>query len=467
MPASPDMVAEQPRERREETPRRNVCGAPARPPTRGARPIGRRRSRRGRRPARRRRGRTAASDTGSARARRPRHANGADGLSSVASTSCASAPGQQASASRDEGEPRAEQRARGPAPRAPACRKSIPCRRPHLARPGHGVARTQPALEHTARPPRVADRPAAAQAPAPARLALRPAPARCARSRAARPRRWNDCCRPLRAERGLPGVHALRDERLREVRSVDDPKQPRPQVVVLALRNDGSYRKPEPVERLSIDEHRRVEERRAEKREPTDCPSHCGCGAACPAGRPHRDRARRSRQLPHRPSRRVPARVALETLGQRDVVGVETGDVASAASSSPRFSEEARPACSSFVSTRRRSSPDAREQRRRLVRRSVVDHDQLEVVDGLAQHASPRRERGSASRCGRRGGRRRAAWALAYGAWRRDAAFIVRPRRRRRWTVSMELGQVCSHSPGDPDPRASFVFSCPGRPERG
>ena len=60
------------------------------------------------------------------------------------------------------------------------------------------------------------------------------------------------------------------------------------------------------------------------------------------------------------------------------------------ASSSPRFSEPARPTCSSLRSTRRRVSSTLREDLRRRVGGRVVDDHDLEIRDGLTEDARER-----------------------------------------------------------------------------
>ena len=91
---------------------------------------------------------------------------------------------------------------------------------------------------------------------------------------------------PGAAERGLPGMHSLEHERLREVRTLTARQQPRPQLVVLALRVRRVVPQLSAIDAISIHQHRRVEERRAEQREPTDARRTCGVAVqrARPAG---------------------------------------------------------------------------------------------------------------------------------------------------------------------------------------
>ena len=65
---------------------------------------------------------------------------------------------------------------------------------------------------------------------------------------------------PLRC---LPHMDAFEHERVGEVRTLGSFEQPRPEVVVLALEVFSVV--PEPVQHLPVDEHRWVEERRAEE----------------------------------------------------------------------------------------------------------------------------------------------------------------------------------------------------------
>ena len=63
--------------------------------------------------------------------------------------------------------------------------------------------------------------------------------------------------------RRLAHVDAFEHERVGEVRTLGSFEQPRPEVVVLALEVFSVV--PEPVQHLPVDEHRWVEERRAEE----------------------------------------------------------------------------------------------------------------------------------------------------------------------------------------------------------
>ena len=74
------------------------------------------------------------------------------------------------------------------------------------------------------------------------------------------------------------------------------------------------------------------------------------------------------------------------------------------ASSRPRFSEPARPSRSSFRMTRRRASARPRGSPA-CFRRCVVDDEQLEIADGLAEDARERGPEVVPRRRGRRGAR--------------------------------------------------------------
>ena len=70
------------------------------------------------------------------------------------------------------------------------------------------------------------------------------------------------------AQRGLAGMDPFENERLREVAAVRDHEQARPQFVVLALEVLRVVPQLVRIQQLAVDEHRRMEERRAEERVP-------------------------------------------------------------------------------------------------------------------------------------------------------------------------------------------------------
>jgi hypothetical protein len=125
-------------------------------------------------------------------------------------------------------------------------------------------------------------------------------------------------------------VLTVEDECFRDVVAFGDLEQPRPEVVVLALRERGVVAQAVTLEDRAIDEHRRVEEGGREERRPADCPlpgRHPVDGAERPVGvqvdHPGADdgRARRRADTSEDP---------VEPAGKRDVVRVHPRDVGSA-----------------------------------------------------------------------------------------------------------------------------------------
>ncbi len=188
-------------------------------------------------------------------------------------------------------------------------------------------------------------------------------------------------------QRGLRGMHALQDEHGGEVVAVGEGEQPRPKVVILALEEGRVVPQVVCRQRLAVNEHRRMEERRAEQRVPAQ-------------GQRTLRQQMRSSPVPalvevgdsraHDGRMRVGAKpldLTLEPLGQRDVVRVEAGDVLAARFVEPaveRGGETALPVVAQHGEAR---VVDLREHGGRLVGRRVVDREQLEVAERLAQHA--------------------------------------------------------------------------------
>ena len=193
---------------------------------------------------------------------------------------------------------------------------------------------------------------------------------------------------PGAAQRGLPGMHPLEHERLGEVRSLAAGQQPGPQLVVLALGVRRVITQLSAVDVVAIHQHRRVEERRAEQRQPADARGACRVAVkrARPAGRIEiehggTDNCRAFTAALHS------LELARESFGQRNVVGVETGDEAPLCFGEPAVEREGQSRLLVIRDHAQARVAHSREQRRRLVRGSVIDDDQLEVVDGLAQDA--------------------------------------------------------------------------------
>ena len=183
-------------------------------------------------------------------------------------------------------------------------------------------------------------------------------------------------------------MHPLEHERLGEVRTLAAGQQPGPQLIVLALGVRRVITQLSAVDAVAIHQHRRVEERRAEQRQPAD--AHGAWRVAVERSRPARrieiehggtDNCRVCTVALHS------LELAREAFGQRNVVGVETGDVASACFGEPAVERGGQSRLLVVREHAKARVADCREQPRRLVRGSVVDDDQLQVVDGLAQDA--------------------------------------------------------------------------------
>ena len=187
--------------------------------------------------------------------------------------------------------------------------------------------------------------------------------------------------------RRLPGVDAVEDERLSDVVAVRDREQPRPQVVVLALGELRVVAKLVPGKGLPVEEHAWVEEGRREERSPADCvrarrhevetPDAVAVVEIEDAAPYDRD----GRARPH------PRELALEPPRHGDVVCVETRDVpATDLLEAPV--QRGREAELSVVSEDDESRVvDRAENVRRPVRRGIVDDDELELGNGLPEHA--------------------------------------------------------------------------------
>ena len=130
------------------------------------------------------------------------------------------------------------------------------------------------------------------------------------------------------AQRRLPRMDALQDERLGEIPAVGELEQPRPEVVVLALEKGRVVTKAVVVEQLAVDEHGRMEERGAEEGEQ---PNRSGPERVA-VQRPGPSRAVEIEDAAAEHgdgrSRADPPDLRLQSPRQRDVVRVEPRDVA-------------------------------------------------------------------------------------------------------------------------------------------
>ena len=189
------------------------------------------------------------------------------------------------------------------------------------------------------------------------------------------------------ALRGLLRMGAVEEKRLGEVVTVRHREEPRPEVVVLALEVLRVVAERVLLEHRAVEEHRRVEERRAEERRPADLRAPARHEVERPG-------AIGLRQLEHGASDHGDARVSaqvcelpLEPVRQRDVVGIEPRDVGAPGAIQRTIQ---RPGETLRVLVANDDEPrivEGRENLGRPVARTVVDDEQLEILDRLAQHA--------------------------------------------------------------------------------
>ena len=88
-----------------------------------------------------------------------------------------------------------------------------------------------------------------------------------------------------------------------------------------------------------------------------------------------------------RRSRSDSSELGFEPLGQGDIVRVEPGDVSALGLVEATVQRRGEAELLLVADHPEPRVLDSGEDCGRLVRRSVIDHDQLEVVDGLPQHA--------------------------------------------------------------------------------
>ena len=192
------------------------------------------------------------------------------------------------------------------------------------------------------------------------------------------------------ARRRLCGVAPVEDEGIAEVVAVRDREEPRPEVVVLALAERGVVAEPVRVEHLAVDHHRRVEERRREERRPPHGarPGRHPMDATDPTVVPEVDRAgpddRRGGDGAH------PRHEPLEPGRARDVVRVEARDVAPTRRADADVEGAGEAERLVVPQDAKPRVLETAEELPRAVDRAVVDDDELEVAERLAEHARHR-----------------------------------------------------------------------------
>ena len=179
-------------------------------------------------------------------------------------------------------------------------------------------------------------------------------------------------------------MDTLEHERICEVRTVRDSKHARPQLVVLTLQVRGVVPQTVCFERLASDEHRRVEEGRAEEREPANGPRADRIAVQCSGASSLveiEDRRTENSQIAHAPH------LTLQALPQRHVVRVESGEKPSLRTVEGAVERSGK---AELVVVSHHDQPrigDPGEELGRVVGRRVVHDDQLEIGERLAQHA--------------------------------------------------------------------------------
>ena len=182
-------------------------------------------------------------------------------------------------------------------------------------------------------------------------------------------------------------MNAFEHERLMQVVAVRMRKQPRPEVVVLALEEGWVVAEAVRVESLAVDENRRMKERRAEQGVPTQRPRSARehVGAPPPTALVEIDDGRADDRRARVEAK--PLHLQTQAIRLGDVVSVESSHVfATSAFEAP---VERGGEAGLLLVPQDHETPvvDGGEYRRRVVRRCVVDHEQLEIVERLGQHA--------------------------------------------------------------------------------
>lgn len=186
-------------------------------------------------------------------------------------------------------------------------------------------------------------------------------------------------------QRRLPRMDALQHERLAEIDTLRSRcEQSRPEVVVLALEELGVVA--QPPKRFAVGQHGRVEERRAEEGMPSDRGLRLRHAVKATARTVRVEVAHgaaddRDAAVPRA------SELSFETLRQRDVVGVETSDVAAVALVQTAVQRRGEAALLVVAQDPDPAVLDAAKDFGRLVGGRVVDDHELQVAFGLEQHA--------------------------------------------------------------------------------
>ena len=185
-------------------------------------------------------------------------------------------------------------------------------------------------------------------------------------------------------------MDAVEDERLLDVVALAESKDTGPELVVLALEELGVVPQARALEQLTVDEHARVEEGRAEKGRPADLERptrHEVYGGGRPACIELENRASDDRKARVRPElRNLPP----EAVRQRHVVGIEARDVAARRRVECPIERRGEAEALVVPQDDQPGVVDLAEDLARPVGRAVVDDDQLEVGERLAEDTRER-----------------------------------------------------------------------------
>ena len=185
-------------------------------------------------------------------------------------------------------------------------------------------------------------------------------------------------------------MYSLQHEWLREIVAVRKLEQARPQVVVLTLEKRRVVSQPVCVEHVPVDQHGRMEERRAEQRLPAERTrsSRHHVRAPTPPALVEVDHGRAD--CGDRGLHAQPLDLALEPGVQRDVVRVEPRNVSTVGRFEPAVERRRQPEQRLVAENGQPAVRETSEHVRGRVRRRIVDRDQFEIVERLAEHALDR-----------------------------------------------------------------------------